>query len=292
MHIGFCGIGFMGAPMVRRLLAAGYEVHIWNRTRQKCMSLETAGAIVEPTPAELAATCDIVCLCLLDSTAVETVVFGPAGIAEVQNPRWLIDHSSISPEATRAFSQRLAETNGAHWIDAPVSGGVPGAEAGTLAIMAGGTAEALADVRPILQAYASRITHMGPSGAGQVTKLCNQIIVAANVLAVAEAIGLAEGSGIAADRLPEALGGGLADSRLFQIFAARMLSPSTVKTGALSTMLKDIDTVISLGENTDTVLPMTTAVQNMLKAGLANGQADMDLWEVIKIYRNLNHQAE
>lgn len=285
MRIGFCGIGFMGAPMAHRLLAAGHEVHAWNRTPNKCETLAAAGAIVATSPREVAMHCDTVCLCLLDSHAVEAVVFGHEGLAQAGRVHEIVDHSSISPNRTREFAQRLKQTADAHWVDAPVSGGVPGAEAGTLAIMAGGSTDAVDKVRPLLAAYASRVTYMGPSGSGQIAKLCNQIIVASGVLAVAEAIGLAEHSGIDAQRLPEALSGGLADSRLLQIFAARMLHPSAAKTGALSTMLKDMDTVIGQGIQTQVALPIATVVRELMHRALAGSRPDMDLWEVIQLYR-------
>jgi 2-hydroxy-3-oxopropionate reductase len=291
MRIGFCGTGFMGAPMARRLLAAGHEVHVWNRTPDKCAPLVAAGAVMAASPLEVATQCDVVCLCLLDGPAVEAVVFGRDGLAQAGSVRLIVDHSSIPPDRTQSFAQRLQHACGAQWVDAPVSGGVPGAEAGSLAIMAGGSADAVDELRPLLAAYASRVTHMGPCGSGQVAKLCNQIIVAAGVLAVAEAIGLAECSGIDAQRLPEALGGGLADSRLLQIFAARMLHPSAAKTGALTTMLKDIDAVTCHGSRTQAALPITATVRELMRQALLGSAPGMDLWEIVRLYRPLDRDA-
>lgn len=286
MRVGFCGTGYLGTPMVQRLLAAGHEVQVWNRTQSKIRALVDAGAVAAPTPRDVAAQCDCVCLCLLDGDAVETVAFGDDGLVHGSRLRWLVDHSSISPERTRGFARRLEHAGAARWIDAPVSGGVPGAQAGTLAVMAGGDAAAVDAVRPLLAAYASRVTHLGASGSGQVAKLCNQIIFATGVLAVAEAIGLAERSGIDARRLPEAFAGGLADSRLMQIFAARMLQPSSVKTGALATLLKDLDAVAAQGADVRSPLPLTAAADAVMRRLQAESRSELDLWEVVRLYRD------
>ncbi|WP_167361441.1 NAD(P)-dependent oxidoreductase, partial [Paraburkholderia ginsengiterrae] len=202
MEIGFCGPGLMGAPMIRHLLRAGHTVHVWNRTRAKAEALVADGAKVVETPRELAARCEAVLLCVADAAAVEETVFGATGLLSGDTPaqrrvRWIVDHSSIPPAATRELAQRAAalaaarESEGAAglgWIDAPVSGGVAGANAGTLAVMAGGAAADVEAVRPVLGAYASRVTHMGDVGAGQTAKLCNQTIVTATLAAIAEAV--------------------------------------------------------------------------------------------------------
>lgn len=140
MRLGFCGLGLMGAPMVQRLLAAGHEVRVWNRSPGKAAHLATLGAQVASTPFDAGNGADGVLLCLYDATAVEAVVFGPDGVAQVKRLAWLADHSNIPPDTTRLLACRLAETNGAHWLDAPVSGGVAGVDAGTLAVMVGGEA--------------------------------------------------------------------------------------------------------------------------------------------------------
>lgn len=209
----------MGAPMIRHLLAAGHRVSVWNRTRAKAEALAAEGAQVVDTPRELAQRGETVFVCVLDTRAVGDVVFGAdgllAGDASARRLQRIVDHSSIAPAATRDYAARAAAL-GVGWVDAPVSGGVPGAQAGTLAVMAGGRAADLDAVRPLIDTYASRITHMGDAGAGQTAKLCNQAIVTATVTAIAEAVGLAQASGIDAARLAEALAGGWADSVLLQ----------------------------------------------------------------------------
>ena len=160
MKLAFCGLGLMGAPMVRRLLAAGHEVRVWNRTAAKAAPLLALGAQPAATPAQAAAGADGVLMCLFDAAAAEAVVFGPEGVAAAPGLRWLADHSTIDPDATRALAARLARERDADWLDAPVSGGVAGAEAGTLAIMVGGEARHLDEASAALRAYAGNVTHM------------------------------------------------------------------------------------------------------------------------------------
>jgi 2-hydroxy-3-oxopropionate reductase len=313
VEIGFCGPGLMGAPMIRHLLRAGHAVHVWNRTRAKAEALVAHGASVVDTPRELAGRCDAVLLCVADAAAVEETVFGAAGLlsegaAAPLRLRWIVDHSSIPPAATRAFAQRAAAVGtslGASfaassasavardatdpgaacigWIDAPVSGGVAGAHAGTLAVMAGGAAADVDAVKPLLDAYASRVTHMGGVGAGQTAKLCNQTIVTATVAAIAEAVSLAQRSGLDAAKLTEGLAGGWADSVLLQTFVPRMTRTGLVPIGALRTFQKDVDTVAAAAYETGTPMPVSSTVLQLLRLGAAMGLAEADLSAFIDV---------
>ncbi|MGY4503148.1 3-hydroxyisobutyrate dehydrogenase-like beta-hydroxyacid dehydrogenase [Bradyrhizobium sp. GM24.11] len=169
--LGYLGLGLMGTPMTRRLLKAGHDVSIWNRTEGKVTPLVAAGAKRAGTPRDLLANCDIVFMCVTDAAAVEEVIFGPEGLVAAPGAgKLVVDFSSIHPDAARELAARLKSANGAGWIDAPVSGGTKGAEEGTLAIMAGGAADDIERVRPYVLAMARRFTHMGPTGAGQTTK--------------------------------------------------------------------------------------------------------------------------
>jgi 2-hydroxy-3-oxopropionate reductase len=273
----------MGAPMVRRLLAAGHQVRVWNRSAAKAAPLAALGATVVATPREAATGVEGVLMCLFDAKAVEAVVFGPDGVAEAPGLAWLVDHSSIVPGATRELATRLQQASGAAWIDAPVSGGIPGVEAGTLAIMAGGSAAHLARAEPALRAYAGNVTHMGPSGAGQATKLCNQTIVATTVVAIAEALGFAERNGIDAHKLAGALAGGWADSKPLQVFAPRMIEAQAQSIGALSTMLKDVDTVLATAQQSGAPMPVTAGVQQMLRLAAAMGLAEAELSAIVSV---------
>lgn len=286
-RIGFVGIGLMGLPMCRRLLAAGFPLTVWNRTASKCEPLRAAGATVASDLATLVDAVDVVMLCLADTAAVEQLVFGPEGIAAHGRPaQVLIDFSSIAPAATRDLAARLAAACGMRWLDAPVSGGVIGAETGTLVIMAGGTAEDVESARPLLAPLSQRVTHMGPVGAGQVTKVCNQLIVAANALLIAEAVALAEQAGVDARLLAAALAGGFADSKPLQILAPRMaesrFEPVQWK---VQTLLKDLDNARQLARDCGRAVPLAGVAAERLRAHVDQGHGLDDLSSIIALYR-------
>lgn len=257
MKLGYLGIGLMGRPMTLRLLAAGHEVTVWNRSPEKIKAVVERGARPAASPAEVARAAEVVMMCVTDQGAAEEVLFGAKGLIEgAHRGLVVVDFSSIAPASARAFHKRLSE-KGVGLVDAPVSGGVPGAEKGTLAIMAGGREEDVERVRPLVMHLAARFTRMGESGAGQTTKLCNQIIVGSLIPILAEAVRLAESAGVDAKRLPEALKGGFADSLPLQIFgsrmAARTFEPSI---GAASLMLKDLTNAADLAAQLGIGLPM------------------------------------
>lgn len=283
MKLGFCGLGLMGAPMVRKLLAAGHEVKVWNRSAVKAAPLAELGAQVVETPRQAASQVDGVLMCLFDAKAVEAVVFGPEGVAQAEGLPWLVDHSSIAPDATRELATRLAQACGADWVDAPVSGGVAGVEAGTLAVMTGGSTTHRQAVEQVIRAYAANVTHMGGSGAGQATKLCNQTLVATAVAALAEAIGFAERNGINVHQLAPALAGGWADSKPLQIFAPRMIEAQAASIGALSTMLKDVDTVLATAKQSGAPMPVTATVQQLLRMVSAMGLGEAELSALVTL---------
>jgi 3-hydroxyisobutyrate dehydrogenase-like beta-hydroxyacid dehydrogenase len=284
--VGYIGVGLMGKPMTMRLLAAGYRVTVWNRSRDKLKEVLAEGAVEAKTPGELAAASDIVFMCVTDTAAAEAVVFGSDGVAEGAAPdKTLVDFSSIRPDATRAMATRLKTETGMAWVDSPVSGGVQGAAAGNLAIMCGGEAEDVERVRPVVMHMCQRFTHMGPSGAGQTTKLCNQVIVGSTLAVLAEAINLAERAGVDATRLPEALTGGWADSKPFQIFVPRMAGRAfEPKLGAVATMLKDLDTATSVGHANKAALPMTAMAAELMRTYLAHGTEEDDMGQLVTLH--------
>lgn len=283
--VGYLGVGLMGRPMTERLLAAGCTVHVWNRTAAKLAPLVERGAIACASPAEVVARADIVLMCLMDSASVEQVVFGAQGVAATPaRGKLLVDHASIRPDATRAFAARLAAANGMRWIDAPVSGGVAGAAAGTLAIMCGGATADIERARPVLARYAGNITRMGEVGAGQVAKLCNQIIVGSTIATIAEAVRLAQAGGVDAALLPQALAGGWADSKPLAVFVPRMVTPPETPIGAASTMLKDLDTALDLARATATPLPMASEAAELFRALAARGWGESDPAQLVRLY--------
>jgi 3-hydroxyisobutyrate dehydrogenase len=210
--IGFIGLGIIGTGMVENLLAAGIEVSVWNRTPTKADRLVAAGARWCDSPAVVARMCEVVAVCVSDTDDVEEVVFSPGGVAEGMDPGGLlIDHSTISPEATKSFADRI-NAQGSYWLDAPVSGGSEGARNGTLSIMVGGDAAQLERATPYLEPVGASITHVGPTGAGQLVKAVNQILVVVNQLAVSEALMLAEAGGLDLEATLRAVEGGAAGS--------------------------------------------------------------------------------
>lgn len=288
--IAFAGIGLMGLRMCRRLIAAGYPLTVWNRSPEKCAPLVEAGARQVNSPAELCAAADIVLLCLADTAVVREVVFGVGGIAEgARAGQVLVDHSSLEPAATRAMAAELESRTCMNWVDAPVSGGTAGAEAGSLAIMAGGRAEDVARVRPILMHLGQRLTHMGAVGAGQVTKACNQMIVACNALVIAEVVALAERSGVDAGLLAPALAGGFADSRPLQILAPQMAASEfePVK-WHVRTLLKDLDTAVQLSREEGSATPMTGLAAQLMRLHGSQGHLEQDPATLVTMYRELN----
>lgn len=285
--IAFAGIGLMGLRMCRRLLAAGFPLTVWNRSPDKCAALVEAGARQVHSPAELCANADILLLCLADTAVVREVVFGPGGIVEgAREGQLLVDHSSLEPAATRAMAAELEARSGMRWVDAPVSGGTGGAEAGSLAIMAGGRAEDIVRVRPVLMHLGQRLTHMGEVGAGQVTKACNQMIVACNALVIAEVVALAERSGVDAGLIAPALAGGFADSRPLQILAPQMASSEfePIK-WHVRTLLKDLDTAAQLSREEGSATPMTGLAAQLMRLHGSQGHLDQDPATLVKMYR-------
>ena len=285
VKLGYLGLGMMGFPMTRRLLNAGYDVTVWNRSSGKAAALVETGARLASSPREIAATASIIFMCVTDASAVEEVVFGPDGLATVDGAgKLVVDFSSIHPDAARAIAARLKLANGMAWIDAPVSGGTIGAEQGTLAVMAGGDAADIETVRPYVLAMARRLTHMGPTGAGQTAKLCNQVIVGCAMAVLAEATRLAVNAGIDAQRLPEALAGGFADSIPLQLFVPRMVQGiHSPPLGHIATMLKDLDTVVDVARDTSSPVPMSALAAQLFRLAKSARGADADALEIYKL---------
>jgi 3-hydroxyisobutyrate dehydrogenase len=284
-RLGYLGLGMMGFPMARRLVNAGHDVAIWNRSAGKAAALVEAGAKLKAHPGEVAAATSILFMCVTDAAAVEEVVFGKNGVAAVSGAgKLVVDFSSIHPDAAREIAARLRARNGMGWIDAPVSGGTKGAEEGTLAVMAGGDVADVERVRPYVLAMARRLTHMGPTGAGQTTKLCNQVIVGCAMAVLAEATRLAVNAGIDAGRLPEALTGGFADSIPLQLFVPRMVQGiHSPPFGHIATMLKDLDTVADVAQKTSSPVPMATLAGQLFRLAKSSRGADADALEIYKL---------
>ena len=284
-RLGYVGLGLMGGPMARRLLAAGYDLSVWNRDPAKLQALVGSGAAAAASAAEVASASDIVFTCLTDTAAVETVVFGPDGIAAGGRAgSVLVDFSSMRPDSAAAFAARLRTEAGMGWIDAPVSGGVPGATNGTLAVMAGGEPAEFERVAPVVAHLAGRFTLMGPNGAGQTTKLINQLIVGCGIAVMAEACQLAEDAGIDPARIPQALAGGRADSPILQQFLPRMAARDDQVQSRIAIMVKDLATVMDEARRLGSALPLTGLATELHRLMARRGLADADNAEYVRLF--------
>jgi 3-hydroxyisobutyrate dehydrogenase len=284
--IGFLGVGLMGAPMARHLLSAGFRLRVWNRTRGKLDPLIEAGAAAAATPAEAAEGADVLCVCVTDKTAVERVLFGPGGAAETAGmPLLAVDFSTIGPTATIALAERLKRERGTSWVDAPVSGGATGAANRKLVIMCGGSVGDIARLGPLFAAFSQRVTRVGELGAGQTLKLCNQLIVATNLVAISEAFKLASVSGLDLEAIPDALAGGFADSIPLQIFGRRMAQGVfTPVLGEIALMLKDLNAAQDLAREHGSVLPISLAALGVYREAAERGLIHEDLAALFKLH--------
>ena len=268
------GIGMMGFPMARRLCEAGYTVHVWNRSRAKAERLLPFGAQVHDTPAQAVALADIVITLLEDGRAVGSVLFDQ-GTANGLRPGCLVvDMSSIQPRQARDHAARLAAIGVQH-LDAPVSGGTVGAEGGTLAIMAGGKPADFERAQGVFDVL-GRATHVGPTGAGQLAKLANQMIVGVTIGAVAEALLMCEKGGANMARVKEAITGGFADSRILQVHGQRMVDRDFAPRGKMTVQLKDMRNALSTASEIGFEAPITTLFEQLYAQGVEHGLADLD----------------
>ena len=278
-RLALLGTGLMGAPMARRLLGAGLGLTVWNRTAAKAEPLAAHGARVAATPGEAVAGADIAITMLEHGDAVGDLLFAQGLADALPRGSLVVDMSSIKPAEARAHAAALAERGVAH-LDAPVSGGTLGAEAGTLTIMAGGEAADFARAGPAF-APLGRATHVGPHGAGQLAKLGNQMIVGITIGAVAEALLLAERGGADPAKVREALRGGFADSRILEVHGQRMVERDFAKRGAVTVQLKDLRNALATAAETGFEAPITGLLAELYASTAEHGWADKDhagLW--------------
>lgn len=262
--------------MSKRLLQAGLPLCVWNRNPAKTQSLSASAAKVAANLTELSEHSDLIFICVSNTQAVEEVVLHSELYGALRAGQTVVDFSSIAPDASQRIATLLGE-KGVGFVDAPVSGGVAGAENGTLAIMAGGEAALIEKLRPILLHLGARVTHMGPVGSGQITKICNQMLVSCNVLVMAEVMALAERAGVDAARIPEALKGGFADSIPLQLTGLRMAKHEfdPVK-WHVKTLLKDLDMANSLARQMHSAVPMAGLGAQLMRLHASQGFGDSD----------------
>jgi 2-hydroxy-3-oxopropionate reductase len=275
--VGFIGLGIMGRPMAKNLMDAGYELVVHNRSPEKAEELaEEGNATAAGSPREVAEACDIVITMLPDSPDVEAVVAGEDGVLEgLREGALLVDMSTISPVVTEELSEKV-RNQGASMLDAPVSGGDVGAIEGALSIMVGGSEEDFERARPLFDVMGKVATHVGPSGAGQVVKACNQIVVALTIEAVSEALVLGSKGGVAPEKLVEALSGGLAGSAVMEAKKEKFFSHDFEPGFRIELHHKDLGIALAAGREYGVALPVTAIVDQMLEASKAKGRGDRD----------------
>lgn len=276
----------MGLPMTLRLLEQGYPVAVFEPETERVRRALEQGATNAASPSEVAQESDVVLLCVTDSVAVEDVVFSRRGVASAASRgKLLVDHSTSDAKLTRQMAARLREATGMGWVDAPVSGGPDAAKKGSLAIMCGGTQEDVTRVEPVLRRLGNSVTRMGPVGAGQVTKMVNQILAGVTFATLAEALKLAENAGIDAARIPECLAGGYADSvmlqRIYPKMVARDFEPPH---GLAQQMLKDLELLSDLARATNTKIPMASQAKVLYRTLVARGLGGVDTSAIVKLY--------
>ena len=285
--LGFIGLGIMGSAMAERLLARGRKVTVWNLEPERIPPLVAKGAIAATSPGAVAEASDIVLVCVLDTAAVESVVFGKNGVAEAATPsKILVDHSTAMPLPTAEMARRLKAEHGMAWVDAPISGGPGFAREGRLTIMAGGERAAFDAVLPVLRDCAANVTLMGPPGAGQTAKVINQGICGVTYVLMAEVLRLAEESGIDAARIPDCLTGGHADSTLLHFAYPKMQKRDFEPPASLvRAMLKDLHNVSHEAERLSLDLPLIRAAEDRFALHAERGNAMRETCSVYELYR-------
>lgn len=282
-RVGLIGLGAMGMPMARHLLAAGYELALWARRPEAAAELVAAGATLCPTPAALAARSEVVISIVTGSADVEALAFGAHGLACGLRPGAIhVDMSTIAPGMARSLAARYAQQQ-TGWLDAPVSGGAQGAIEATLAIMVGGEADTLAAVRGLLGVLGRRIVHVGPAGAGQVAKACNQMVMVAAIQACAEAMRLAQAQGVDTERVWRALMGGSAASRVLEIMGARMVQRDFAAGIEARLHHKDFGILLDEAARLGLALPVAAQVGQQLNALMACGGGSEDTSGLLRV---------
>ena len=280
--ITLIGAGAMGGAIGARLVQMGQDLTVYDLDAEKVAALVSLGATAASSAAMAAAQADFVVISLNAAQIVERAVFGPQGVAEgAKAGSLLIDMSSIDPDATKALAAKAAAL-GLRWVDSPLSGGAPKVALGQLTLMVGGAAQDVAEAQQILQHLASNYTHMGPVGAGQTTKLINQVLCGLNFMAVAEATQLALAAGVDAAKIPQALRGGRADSAILQEYMPRFATKDYRRTGRIDNMVKDLNAAQDLARRSNTSMPLTAVcaeIHRMLTAAGLGGEDQAALME-------------
>jgi 2-hydroxy-3-oxopropionate reductase len=287
-RVGFVGLGIMGKPMATNLMDAGYKLTVHNRSPEKANELGEAGASVANSPKEVAENADIIITMLPDSPQVSEVVAGEEGVLEgITEGSLIVDMSTISPVVTEELSEAVKE-KGASMLDAPVSGGDVGAIEGTLSIMVGGEQADFHRAKPLFEAMGKTITHVGPVGAGQVTKAANQVVVALTIEAVCEALVLGSAGGVAPEKILDVLSGGLAGNKVMEVKREKFLSHRFDPGFRSELHHKDLGIALAAGREYGVVLPVTAIVDQMLLAMRKKGWGGEDHSALLRVIEDLS----
>jgi 3-hydroxyisobutyrate dehydrogenase len=289
-RIGFVGLGLMGSGFTRRLVATGHAVVGYDPDAARAAQAATHGAQIVASAAEVARAADIILVCVINTAAVEDATTGERGVIAAGDiaGKVVVDHSTTEIKATLRVAASLRE-GGAHFVDAPVSGGPGAAETGTLAIMAGGPAAAIARIAPVM-AQLGQMTHMGEAGAGQATKLVNQTIVLTNYCVLAEALRLAEAYGVDTTRIPQALAPGHAGSNLLPVAFPRMAQGDFAPRGYARQVLKDLEMLQAAAAQEHVAMPMAAQALTLYRLLVASGRSELDAGAVATLYPRQSHQ--
>ncbi|WP_213950590.1 2-hydroxy-3-oxopropionate reductase [Tepidanaerobacter syntrophicus] len=287
MKIGFIGLGIMGKPMSKNLIKAGYKLVVYDLNKEAMEELKALGAETAESNLDIAKQCDVVITMLPNSPQVEEVVLGKGGLIEGLRPGTaLIDMSSIAPLSSRKIYAALKE-KGVDMLDAPVSGGEPKAIDGTLAVMVGGDKEVFDKYYDIIKAMAASVVYVGESGAGNVAKLCNQVVVAINIAAVSEALILAKKAGVSPDLVYQAIRGGLAGSTVMDAKAPMIMDRNFKPGFRINLHIKDLNNVLETSHSVGAPLPLTAQVMEIMQALKVDGYEAEDHASIAKFYEKL-----
>jgi len=289
MKTGFIGLGIMGKPMAKNLLKAGYRLVVFDTNAAPMKELEAAGAETAASSKEVAEKCDVVVTMLPNSPHVRAVVSGPQGLIEGAGPgKTVIDMSSIAPLASREIASLLSE-KGVEMLDAPVSGGEPKAIDGTLSVMVGGKKDVFERCYPVMKSMAASVVRVGDTGAGNVAKLANQIVVALNIAAMSEALVFAAKAGVQPDLVYQAIRGGLAGSTVLEAKAPLVMDRKFSPGFRINLHIKDLGNVLETSREIGVPLPLTAAVMEMMQALKVDGLGDADHCSLVQHYEKMAH---
>jgi len=291
LRLGFIGLGIMGSGMAKNLLRAGFPLTVYNRTKSKAEALGNEGAAVVDTPAEVAQRSDVVFEIVTDAPDVEQVLFGKGGVVEGKHDGLIfVDESTNSPSHAKAFSERLSEL-GIEFLDAPVTGGDKGAREGTLTIMVGGKKEVFEKVKPAFQAMGKTVVYAGEAGSGQALKLANQIVVGVDMLALVEAMVIAQRAGISMDTLYEVLSSGAGNSFTVQSYMPRIMKGDMEPGFRAAHLRKDLHYVIEMAHEFNVPLPGAALLLQLYNSLVASGRGERGTQALIQLYEDLMRES-